>query len=189
MEEVIGSTPIFSTKSVQKTDFSHFTPSHSLSRWSAFPLCNNVAKKTGDAYLSNMFSKRALIDFKKHLAKGLTLLLLVLYAIGSLQIESFHRLLHAHDEAALHSPEQEENDCHRLVFHNQSKGDCKHKSHVTELKKCPLCQITVQQDQLAHTICGPCTPSVENQSIILAAEVLVCETRLHLPSRAPPTVA
>ncbi|MFZ6000988.1 MAG: hypothetical protein ACOYW3_10795 [Bacteroidota bacterium] len=92
-----------------------------------------------------MLSFRMLKKLRGGLARLLTFFLLALYAVGSLQVESFHRLLHGHDDIALHSVEQEQNDCHRAVFHNQAKGDCKHKSHVTENKKCPLCQISTQQ--------------------------------------------
>jgi hypothetical protein len=117
---------------------------------------------------------------------ALTIFLLVLYVVGSLQVESFHRLLHGHDEAALHSPEQEESDCHRLVYHNQSKGDCKHDSHVTENKKCPLCQISVQQLHIAVDIDHKLFTSPIQKPASDFSETLLTATLPKGAARAPP---
>jgi len=69
--------------------------------------------------------------------------LLVLYALGSLQMETVHRLLHAHD--ATHTVYAEKDPCHRSLYHRDQA--CEHKTHVTALKKCPLCQFSFHADQ------------------------------------------
>jgi hypothetical protein len=133
--------------------------------------------------------KKTIFSAKKALSRAATIALLALYAVGSLQVESFHRLIHGHDEAALHSPEQEKNDCHRLIFHNISEGSCHHKSHVTELKKCPLCQITVQQLHVTTHERFSFVPSNSSVTYEWLTPATFSGCRTHLRARAPPTIA
>jgi hypothetical protein len=74
--------------------------------------------------------------------------LVALYAIGSLPVSSFHDLFHAHPASALHTREQEANDCHRLVYHGITNGDCQHDAHLTESTHCLWCQTVVQPLQM-----------------------------------------
>lgn len=71
--------------------------------------------------------------------------LAVLYFLGSIEIQSFHAWLHnSTNETELHSAANESNGCHQNVYHNKKEKSCEHKSHLVALKKCPLCQLTLQ---------------------------------------------
>lgn len=75
-------------------------------------------------------------------------LLILLYLTGSLQIDSIHRLFHAHESSTIHSEESEKNACHRTVFHQATQNSCDHPTHISELKKCPWCNGYLQVSDL-----------------------------------------
>jgi len=79
------------------------------------------------------------INNKSWTVRGLFGVLILLYLAGSLQLDSIHRLIHAHDESISHSVEIEQNACHRTVFHQATQNTCDHPTHLSELKKCPWC--------------------------------------------------
>ena len=68
------------------------------------------------------------------------LLLLLLYLTGNVQVESFHKAFHSFEQA-LHSSDEEKDPCHRAIYHDSKQEGCDHKTHVTAVKKCPLCHI------------------------------------------------
>jgi len=70
---------------------------------------------------------------------GLSLLLLVLYLAGSVQVDSLHHLVHPDDYTILHSPENEKDTCHQSIYHAGLNHGCEHKSHLSEFKKCSVC--------------------------------------------------
>lgn len=115
--------------------------------------------------------------------------LALLYTAGSLQIDSLHRLIHQHGERTLHTPEQEQNACHRVVFHNQLQGACEHPTHFSESKKCPLCHGTpAQAAVLARTLEVSISYGVRTH----CAGYLMADhekNRILLPARAPPVTA
>ena len=74
------------------------------------------------------------------------LLLLLVYFVGSVQIESIHSIFHDF-EVALHSSEQEEDPCHRAIYHDAVDDACDHTTHITAVKKCPLCHVVPFSDQ------------------------------------------
>ena len=117
------------------------------------------------------------------------LVLALLYTAGSLQIDSIHRLIHKHSEREKHTPEQERNACHRVVYHNQSQGACEHPTHFSESKKCPLCNGTTSQAALisaGQQVTGILAAPLPARTILQSA------SREHpalLPARAPPGAA
>ena len=116
-------------------------------------------------------------------------LLALLYTAGSLQIDSLHRLIHQHGERTLHTPEQEQDPCHRVVFHHQTKGACEHPTHFSESKKCPLCHGTPAQAAIPGEV-FQLTRSHQvrtNSAIYLYVELE--KSRTLLPARAPPVNA
>jgi len=124
------------------------------------------------------------------LFRGAALLFLALYAIGSLPVESFHQLFHAHhSEATLHTEVQEANDCHRLIYHNQSTGDCQHDAHITESTHCPWCQTVVQQVQVAPESWQEITLISLFNPPFSASDFSTQQPQLHLPPRAPPVLS
>jgi len=125
-----------------------------------------------------------------HVARHILLVVLaLLYTAGSLQIDSLHRLIHRHSERGNHTPEQEQNACHRVVYHNQLQGACEHPTHLSESKKCPLCQgtpvtaalITTTQSSVHIPAC--CALIADAESSIAQRDHFL------LPPRAPPVMA
>lgn len=116
------------------------------------------------------------------------LFLAVLYSAGSLQIDSVHRLLHQHGERALHTPEQEQNPCHRVVFHDQPQGSCEHPTHFSESKKCPLCHGAPTQAALKPVIVSFNSPALVGVRLMVNESVGNMSDRNLLPARAPPVM-
>lgn len=113
------------------------------------------------------------------------LVLLFLYTAGNVQLESFHSVFHSL-EKALHSAEQEKDPCHRAIYHDAKDEGCDHKTHVTAVKKCPLCHVVPFNDQLLtsdNTFESISFPDLLNSSY---AVILVANTADNLPARAPP---
>ncbi len=111
--------------------------------------------------------------------------LLFLYVLGNVQVESFHQAFHSL-EKALHSTEQEKDPCHRAIYHEATKEGCDHKTHVTAVKKCPLCHVVPFNEQLL-TVSNSVKPSfLPNEFKQQPIPVEIHGSILHLPSRAPP---
>jgi len=75
------------------------------------------------------------------LRAGSVILLLVFYAAGVLQVESLHAFLHDHQQEELHTLEQENDLCHRAIYHGEKQNDCGHKTHVKKSDSCSLCAV------------------------------------------------
>jgi hypothetical protein len=73
--------------------------------------------------------------------------LLLLYAIGSTQTGFLHQLFHPDEVAAIHSPKQEENPCHRALYHGMDTG-CRHEFHLVKVHSCGLCHTLVHTEML-----------------------------------------
>lgn len=115
------------------------------------------------------------------------LLLLFLYTAGNVQLESFHSVFHSL-EKALHSAEQEKDPCHRAIYHDAADEGCDHKTHVTAVKKCPLCHVVPFNDQLlASSNAFEAASYPENRNSYYTA-ILVVNSSIALPARAPPVV-
>jgi hypothetical protein len=76
------------------------------------------------------------------------MVLLMLYSVASLRIDSLHQFFHAENIVELHSAEQESNPCHKSIYHQQSEEGCAHQSHISQNDKCPLCEYKVTSDEL-----------------------------------------
>lgn len=125
---------------------------------------------------------------KRHLERFKTfsvILLLILYFAGNVQVETFHQFFHSL-EKALHSAEQEKDPCHRAIYHEAKNEGCDHKTHVTAVKKCPLCHVLPLNEQ--NISAGRSFESIPllplgNKHFL---SFQVAEAFLALPSRAPP---
>ncbi len=76
----------------------------------------------------------------RNIFQVLTFLLLGAYAAGTSQSQIFHSLTHDHT-AELHSDEQEEDACHRLIFHGDNERGCGHGAHLLVSDKCEMCDL------------------------------------------------
>lgn len=113
------------------------------------------------------------------------LLLLLIYSAGSIELQSIHYLLH--DHAAVHSSEAEKDPCHRAIYHHEKDG-CHHASHVSQSKKCPLCQFSFHADQWVSAE-GSAQPvhftKASKKNIALS---LIASSPAQQSSRAPPAL-
>jgi hypothetical protein len=112
-------------------------------------------------------------------------LLLLLYIGGNVQVESFHQFFHSL-EKAIHSSDAENDPCHRAIYHEAKTDGCDHKTHVTAIKKCPLCHVVPINEQLvdATYVFESFAPSLV--FVEQAFSFLISDTLTHLPARAPP---
>ena len=113
------------------------------------------------------------------------LLLLLIYSAGSIELQSIHSLFH--DHAAMHSFEAEKDPCHRAVYHHEKDG-CHHASHVSESKKCPLCQFSFHADEWVSAEASEqpvhFTKALKN-NVTLS---LIASSPAQQSSRAPPAL-
>ena len=111
--------------------------------------------------------------------------LLLLYFAGNVQLESFHDAIHCLEQS-LHTPEHEEDPCHRAIYHEVESDGCDHETHFTAIEQCPLCHvvpISIQHFEASHSF----------ESLVLSNEFgkydpLQISSRedVELPARAPP---
>ena len=113
--------------------------------------------------------------------------LLLLYFAGNVQFETFHDVVHSFEQS-LHTPEQEEDPCHRTIYHEVESDGCDHKTHLTAVEQCPLCHVVPINVQYFE-------PSRSFESLELAREFVVYQPNamnswqfIELPARAPPVV-
>ena len=84
----------------------------------------------------------------KTLAKSMgAAALLLLYVMGSTQTGYLHQLFHPEEVASTHSLKQEEDPCHRALYHGMDTG-CRHEVHLVKVHSCGMCHTLVHTDLL-----------------------------------------
>ena len=137
-----------------------------------------------------MLSRKAIREkrIQDSLRAFLAVFLLISYTVGNIQIEGIHELFHTQNNIVNHSVEQENDSCHRAIYHQERKDGCEHKSHLTKVGKCSLCHLLFHSDHLAFSdsscefIQSGFTVTKEFISVQLAG------IDNNLPSRAPPCI-
>lgn len=118
-----------------------------------------------------------------------TLFLLVVYLMGTVELNAFHSFLHSsEDQAKIHSAANELNGCHQSIYHNKKEKSCEHKTHVVGNKKCALCQLSFQS---FHFFTARSIGYFSLFSRPAAGEIAIVITKndyTHLSPRAPPLV-
>lgn len=76
------------------------------------------------------------------------IVLLLVYLIGTVEFTSFHSAIHPADEVGLHSESNESNACHQSIYHNVTGKNCEHPAHIVAIKKCSLCQLSIQSQDI-----------------------------------------
>lgn len=124
---------------------------------------------------------------KNGFALCIVLFLLVIYLVGTVEISSFHALLHnTENQAELHSADNEANGCHQSVYHNKQDLGCEHKTHIIANKKCDLCHLSLESFHFAsikpadYFTISLDLPNIEVETAITE------KTFSLLPTRAPP---
>lgn len=128
-------------------------------------------------------------QIKSGLSATAILLLLVIYLAGTVEISSFHAILHnAQDARELHSAVNETNSCHQSIYHNKKDKSCEHKSHIIANKSCDLCQLFLESFHFASTKPADFfVISLESQQFETSS-LLTSATLSYLTPRAPPHV-
>jgi hypothetical protein len=118
----------------------------------------------------------------------LSVLLLILYVAGTSGIEGLHQFFHSHDHSVTHSEAQEQDPCHRSIYHDVADKGCGHHSHLIVRDKCELCDLLFHTDQiLLSTYESPALGFFAVDSIFRESDVPVSGQLIH-SSRAPPEV-
>jgi hypothetical protein len=133
-----------------------------------------------------MSISKAMRKNKHAFKRCFAILLLAFYIIGNTQIEAIHGFFHSHGSSITHSSEQENDPCHRTIYHDDKSYGCEHRSHLTRVEKCVLCHIIVSNDTVvvSDSSCDFIKPSsrvIENEIAALGTYIAI-----HLPPRAPP---
>lgn len=74
-------------------------------------------------------------------------MLFVLYGMGSTQTDYLHQLFHPDEIAAAHTPVEEEDPCHRAIYHGVDTA-CEHEYHVVKLSSCSCFHTLTHSDPL-----------------------------------------
>jgi hypothetical protein len=116
-----------------------------------------------------------------------SIIFLLLHLAGNFQNGNFHKLLHAHSAKDLHTEANENDPCHRKLFHQDVSG-CDHTTHVAEDSNCKLCDLILSRDILCDV--GSITiADVNGKSSYTGFSSIAGIARCHaLPSRGPPAI-
>jgi hypothetical protein len=113
--------------------------------------------------------------------------LLLLYFAGNVQFETFHDIVHSLEQS-LHSAEQENDPCHRAIYHEVKNDGCDHETHFTEIEQCPLCHVVpvnVQHLEASHSFESVQLP---NEFGIYSPARVAALNVVDVPARAPPAL-
>lgn len=138
--------------------------------------------------LTIMVSRATSEKLKRGIFRMLALILLVLYVAGTSELEIIHSFFHNHDHTVSHSEEQEQDPCHRLIYHGDIQQGCDHDSHLIVSDKCHMCDLAFHGDQMWVGIISEESGKYENKFFSLYTRNLDTYGALILPSRAPPTL-
>jgi hypothetical protein len=118
----------------------------------------------------------------------LILLLIAFCAAGNAQLEALHQFLHSHHHGTSHSQTQEQDACHRTIYHQDVENGCGHQSHIVVTDKCALCDLISHPDQIFLSEGGTLT------SDFIAIDFPICvsdaqsSVQLIRSPRAPPSL-
>ena len=118
----------------------------------------------------------------------LVIQLLILYTLGNTKFETLHLFIHSEDTVA-HTIIQEEDSCHRAIYHNEPEESCGHESHVLINVRCGLCDQVCHGDQVYITNHQPTHFEFAELSQIYTRSFFLNSTRENLIPRAPPALS
>lgn len=100
-------------------------------------------------HANNDMIKRVIIKKTRSGAvRALTLLLMILYISGTTSIEILHSMLHNDQVTAVaHTQTEEQDPCHRIIYHNDTEHGCDDDSHLATSDKCEMCDVAFHADQ------------------------------------------
>ena len=113
---------------------------------------------------------------------------ILLYIIGSVEIESIHGLSHESDHAEIHTIESESDPCHVSLYHQERSGACDHEAHISKNNTCSFCDAQLHQSHLFLSLNGDLAPLTITDTTSECVQDLFSETLPCLRGRAPPIV-
>jgi hypothetical protein len=121
-------------------------------------------------------------------AATLTFLLIAFCIAGNAQLEALHQFLHSHHHGTSHSQTDEQDACHRTIYHQDVEDGCGHQSHIVVTEKCALCDLISHPHQIF--LSEGCTLTIDFVTI----DFPICvsdeqgSVQLIRSPRAPPSV-
>lgn len=118
------------------------------------------------------------------------LVLLLIYFAGTSHLEVLHSFYHHHDKSVTHSEEQENNPCHRSIYHfdfDELAKNCGHNAHLVVADKCTICDHNVHQDHLLADLAEISFKDFPSQEFISLSADADSYSLLHVLPRGPPT--
>lgn len=76
----------------------------------------------------------------------------LLYIVGSVNVELIHKLKHAHHQNVSHTIKDESDACHVSIYHQGKQGGCEHKQHLVKNTKCSLCDSQLHKPHLLSNL-------------------------------------
>ena len=119
--------------------------------------------------------------------KSLTMTLFLSgYLLATTGLQVIHKIFHEHAASVTHNFTDEQDLCHRVIYHHDQVANCGHASHVIVHEKCALCDVWFHTEAytIFPTASGKVTAGGEAAERIVLS--LVASAGHHLPSRAPP---
>jgi hypothetical protein len=80
----------------------------------------------------------------------LSVVVVVLYSLCTSLPGVFHAVVHAHETTVTHSVTQEQDPCHRMLYHGEAAA-CEHDAHLMDADKCSLCDVVCHVEQAIVT--------------------------------------
>jgi hypothetical protein len=114
------------------------------------------------------------------------MLLLLLYFVGSIEVDTFHSTLHAGENAVLHSVQNEQDSCHRTIYHLEKRDGCDHSTHISAVKKCPACQVSSHSDHFLFSAALSEKPVIKSSYLSFSSVAPKEGSTRFTPSRGPP---
>ena len=95
-------------------------------------------------------------------------------------------LFHQHQSFVSHSTEEENDACHRAIYHIEKENACKHESHISKNERCSDCHLICYPDQII--VRSLFVQSVKADSVIEVVSIFPHfeDIFLYHPSRGPP---
>jgi hypothetical protein len=116
-----------------------------------------------------------------------TFALLLLFLSAQWQQWAQHRVHHGHEHAAQHTDADEQDACHRNIFHHDTTNGCAHPAHITAPHlHCDLCDYLCVPVLWYHAPFALAQRSTPHQAVFSASH-LALTIRQHQPdARGPP---
>lgn len=117
------------------------------------------------------------------------LILLILYISASTSIDLLHAVLHDDEVATIdHTEKQEQDPCHRLIYHFDKEHGCDDDSHLISTDKCQMCDIAFHGDQNVVPDLVFSDHAFSNSHFAFYKQDLDSHCAVIASSRAPPLV-